>query len=91
MAVQGADVVAQDFEEALQIRQYSVLQYLHTMLVNGGMWLMVVGCGTGVFCAGDYTRGAAKNIFPIFSRRWSSRCWRWCWNWRSPGSGLRWS
>ena len=53
MAAQGADVVAQDFEEALQIRQYSVLQYLHAMLANGGMWLMVVGCGTGVFCAGD--------------------------------------
>lgn len=71
MAAQGAEILVEDYEDARQLREFSMLQYLHTMLAGGGMWLVVVGCGAGIFCAGDYTRGAVKNIFPIFGRRWS--------------------
>ena len=48
----------------------SVLEYLHGMLFNGAMWLLMTAELSGVFCTEDFTHGAAKNIFSLLGNPW---------------------
>lgn len=70
MAAQGAEITAEDYAEGSAIAQYSALQFLREALFNGGFWLCIIGFGAGLFAVSDFTSGYAKNIFPLFERRW---------------------
>lgn len=70
MAAQGAEVVADDYAQAERMQNMSVLEYLHGMLFNGAMWLLMTAELSGVFCTEDFTHGAAKNIFSLLGNPW---------------------